>query len=410
MKELLSPATILSSLSARSLAFSAAPFLLSLIVACTHSSSTNTPTPAATTQQDGGVLDGGGGDFMYNTREEVVQTLNDVWAQLTISRPDNPILVTYLNLTEAAPTIEDRYVLKMLVQILSIKPNQRPFVRDDTPDRFEELELSKYLKDKHLKLLEKDRCEGPDDHKYMASVTKLDRGGEICVSLGALENSPTGSLKFDLLALMVHEIAHLNGYREDDARRIQRYFLVHMPQILRLDGKQTMIWVSTGVWKKARGWRNLTVYPNFTESYLRTAEMLAENIQDLTLQLPIPYWGDNILIAKPELYEETRLKCLAVAGSIGDFVEGLGFGLKNKKTLKVTPEDLARIRKISLSMLDLTGRVNNYLYGDGPIPDQVKETQTELDKDRQVLLRATDPKVLADPKQREDVAEDLEAL
>lgn len=261
----------------------------------------------------GGGVDGGGGQFAKPSREEALKEVNTAWELLSSSKPDNPIVVVYLYLMEQQEkkklNPEGREILIMIEKILGAVPGQN-LLADSTPNMqkletikldLPELELTKYLRPKKLSFREDGLCTGPAHEPAMASVTKLSRDGEMCVSIFGIRQQPAATLKSDILGLLVHEIAHLNGYDETAAKALQKYFINSAGLALRMKGRYHLERYMNLMLQQLIERIGLIMMRPPDEAL---ADDLIKSVQTFGFLLPVPYWGDDVRIDKPERYTE----------------------------------------------------------------------------------------------------------
>lgn len=67
-------------------------------------------------------------------------------------------------------------------------------------------------------------CGTAKDKHAHASVSKFEIGAEICLSLDHLRRLPPSALLREVLGLLFHEMAHLNGFQENEAHLLQSAF------------------------------------------------------------------------------------------------------------------------------------------------------------------------------------------
>ncbi len=332
----------------------------------------------------GGVDGGGGGDFIYNTREEVLATVEQTWRLMATQTAANPILHAYNRIANPQHmSTEDELIYLTLEKMLS-GPDEIP----GSPSSSEDFQFKNmaYLSTKKLNIVENGLCSGPGDHKFLASVTKLDRSGEICVSLQGLMKLPTGNLRRDLVALFAHEIAHLNGADEPTARAVQRYFIKTMAKLLRESSDE--------VKEKLMGdfrsdvvlqWLGLLPknYDRFDSANAATANRIAHGLANL--QVPDPYVGPDLNIVQPELYLQIKKK----KNRLSSYFSALFEGTLSNRTDSLNEKDLRKLRRLGLELVDLTNDFNLYLFGK-PLASWYREKVTA----------ATDPRTLTDPSAR----------
>lgn len=73
--------------------------------------------------------------------------------------------------------------------------------------------------------LEDGDCGSPQDNHADASVSRFSKGATLCFSVGNLRRIPPNNLREHISSLILHELAHLNGYNEADAQLLQTTFL-----------------------------------------------------------------------------------------------------------------------------------------------------------------------------------------
>ncbi|MGE4132138.1 MAG: hypothetical protein AB7F86_10910 [Bdellovibrionales bacterium] len=335
----------------------------------------------------GGVVDGGGGgDFLFSTEEDVKDSIEKAW-KLFYGREDANVLLQALSLF----LTEDRQVVpldeegKTAHQVLS-----KAIGAEYTPVR--KLDL-KYLEEKKLQLKTDGLCQGPHDHKYLASVSKLAREAEVCVSVYGLMRLPTGSLQVDVVALLAHEIAHLNGFGEKEAQATQKFFLRNMRRILRKDGKTTRLSILHDFKMRiAHRWPDLVTYELVDHEYVqRVVNLLARLFSDSGL-FTYGAFSDDIEIQNPRLVVEVRAQKQAVYQRLEKFTVELAESVKAGRSSQLSPAQLAEVGAISNQMIDLYQLVETFIEG--------KPVDKSINKEREWIAKAINPETLTRPELR----------
>lgn len=359
----------------------------------------------------GGTLDGGGGDPVLATREQVVKAVNDSWSLLTKTTPANPLISAEYVLADLLwpitgkldtndPEIrEAQKAHAMLAKIFSLPPDRRiGFPRPKFPN-------IEQLGKKRLQMLEKGLCSGSAHKATTASVTKLSMEGEICVSIDGLQRLATASLSHAVLALLVHEIAHLVGYDEDDAKFLENYFIKNIDKILRKDGAGARASYRDAV-------DRLSGLKLIRYDFLDGQFMAALRVQlEMTAFLSVAMRGaaeDEINVAQPEMEEKAHA---ALSEALSMLIVMDTWWIKNNsnwKPIPVTKEHLEKIREIALALLNARQLLTEYLgFNSDDFPDEIK---AGWPKEREALIKYTDPKALTDPSLRVNTKEELRGL
>lgn len=333
----------------------------------------------------GGVVDGGGGgDVIYTSKEDVLKAVKESWNLISGKNPGNPLLIAYWQLHPENRTGEasrEKEVFDILAKILS-GPVPIPQIKylkpeDDftSPSSFNLSNLD-YLADKNLDLKENDLCTGPGDHKYLASVTRLTRDGEICVSISGLMKLPSGSLRTDLLALFAHEIAHLNGADERLARRFQAFFLSSAANLTRSDGDG----VKSGSLKKVKEvvfiileTLALPLGQLITQEDLVQISRASQSVD--SIKVPNPYLGPQLYLNRPLLFPEVRREQWRLAETLS----ALGYRLAElkEKNGQLSGHHWELIEDIARQATAFYALYAHYLYEDKKL--QVDHRKLPLD-------------------------------
>ncbi len=86
---------------------------------------------------------------------------------------------------------------------------------------FNDKDLAEYIDLIKVNLNEDGPCTYHDDKESDASVSKFIRDAEVCFSLKTLQRIPKASLNKHITALWAHELAHLNGFDEVLAQKLE---------------------------------------------------------------------------------------------------------------------------------------------------------------------------------------------
>lgn len=349
------------------------PLLIPLLVALAIGACADKRSPKSS---GGGVVDsGGGGDFVYNTPETVRKAIEKAWSTLLDESPSNPMVVAYNLLSEnKSRTADDERVLEILKKTLS---GSRPF------QHFIDGRNLGYLKSKKPKLAEDALCSGPSDHQFLASVTKLNRDGEICVSVNGLVNIPMGTLMSDVIGLLVHEIVHLNGYGERDARLTHSFFIRNMNFILRKDGKRTREQLLFRWVRVAKDWPTLLTYEELSDDFFRDLNSFSKSVDGFQIHLQQTSYQDDLQYAKPELTGAIRLRLLNLRLWIDTWGRDLAQRKAGNTHARINVGDFERINQISQYALETTEPFAQLFLGE--MPELVR---VEMEKESKLLKRA----------------------
>lgn len=81
----------------------------------------------------------------------------------------------------------------------------------------------------------KDQCFDIYGEEREAAVQEFKTGTPICISKSEFMKIPASAMKFEMIALAAHELAHHFGYNEEDATYLQAYFSENLPEMMSLD-------------------------------------------------------------------------------------------------------------------------------------------------------------------------------
>lgn len=357
-------------------------------------------------ENGGGVVDGGGGgDFIYHSKEEVIKAIDEVWNQIIQKHPDNPILqLSWFTKKEFVEgNREQQEAFQILERVLSAGPPD--FAKKDL------IKDTEYITGKYPKLELNGMCRGPHDQSYLASVTRLERTGTICISVYGLMRTPSGALHSDLFGLFIHEIAHLNGYGEDEARAIQRFMLKNIFRVLFLASDEARVHFLNKYWNEITShWPFLINYGPIDEIYLRQLSYSA----NLMLVYGIPQHVKRGA-ARNDLANEVRDAFTRFSENLGIFGEEL-YGRFLKAETSVDQLQLSRMRSLAIELIALDKLMTSYLVGSDPALLNRLISSRNLKREGILLNRLTEPEWLrADSKpllicSEEDAPPNLDSL
>jgi hypothetical protein len=375
----------------------------------------------------GGGADPGGGKFVSSSKDEIENIVNSVWAEVTSFGVSNPILIAYDKLQfsdQKSP--EQEHIFEMLKKILWGDADAPKHFNLDEEQDFNKTRLA-LLKGRKIKFSDTGHCDGDQDDTLMA-VTSFSFDGEICVNVEAMKLSTTSSSKFDVMALIVHEIGHLAGYRHlpkdetrDDLKRIQRFFLKYAAIFYRMDGSTSKGNFAMDVSFEGKLWSMLLdTSHQIDQSQISSLATAFMRYQLLIDRLPNPALEPELHIARPELYSETKLKMENVIKRFQKFLRTwFGYntdpGPKYDPNLEITIENLDGktqswnqkllndMREILWARLDAELAVNNFLFGDTIPTASGLRSSEEINADREEIRKDTDPSVLKRPQEAMDL-------
>lgn len=339
---------------------------------------------------------------MVSTREEVISTVGEAWADLTRARLDNPLVAAQLQLEE---NLDDEEIYQMLVKITSYKGKLEDYINSHEPGELatiKDTESLAALRAKTIHFQERGPCVGRWHAEAAASVTKLNMSGEVCVSISKLEVMPTASLRFDVLALLIHEMAHLNGYDEVQAQKIQLYFLKNITRLLRADGSATRERLFARYDDLVtRCWGYLVRYDNIDQDYInQTVIIWGTSLNAIRREILDPYASLDHP-AHPELYNEFS-KSVKSAESLSIFRYWSDHKSLLSSSVAVTPEALADMREAILSALQSERVLAMYFFGEKSerkgFNKTLQETYQRIVDEEKKAVQFTDPSTLSHPE------------
>ena len=194
----------------------------------------------------GGSMDGGGGGTTTQSSDaEIVDAI--AWAKTNIIKaPDHetPILG---GISDYNFIVNNEYVLTKITNPQSYYSPQERAERKANGTHY--WSPSDYLKLSHVYYKSDGPCPSPDHKHAMASVSRFSFGAEICFSLSELRQVPRSGLKAEVFGLWVHELAHLSGYDEEIAVKVQNIIIDHFAEFSNTDGSWIKSEVILHLWK-----------------------------------------------------------------------------------------------------------------------------------------------------------------
>ncbi len=346
----------------------------------------------ARANRGGGVVDGGGGgDFIFINRDEVEGMIHQVWSLYLDQSAANPLNVAY-RLLEAKPdaTEEEVKVARILRKIMSV-PNEIFFPFFGTP-------VHQYLGSKKLRMPDQELCAGPQEKHFLASVSSLNRDGQICVSVFGLMRLPSGAVRTDILALIAHELAHLNGYGEEDALILQKFFLKESKLILRKGTEDIRSRFAHAIWANVTSqWTVMVNYNSVDFMYLRRLQSLqyeSHKAQVSYFEDIVP--GDDIEIARPDLWPSIRDRLNNWRTRLKAYGSQVGGAFDKDNRTRLTPENLLTVRALALDLVEVQREVDLYFFGN---PKSGRSSEY-FEQEKKLIEQATDPRTLTDPSLR----------
>jgi hypothetical protein len=172
-----------------------------------------------------GGKDGGGGDTRNSTTAEVVAAIHHVVDEpgnyIGDEAKDNIYAAFFeLQYVSALSHIRDRAMLAVLSKMMLIGS-------DAGKDGFPATAIYRDLKATQFDIRLEKNCPADGARKETHGYTEHRLGAPICLGVPLLTRIPKDSLRFQIRALVAHELAHHFGYDEDAANRFQNVFLVN---------------------------------------------------------------------------------------------------------------------------------------------------------------------------------------
>lgn len=349
----------------------------------------------------GGGVDGGGGDFIVFTQEEVEKAVNEAWNELIAGSPRNPLVAAYYNLYAFDHNADETRVFKILQKILG---NGQPvpsrsslsYSMENRKDKsFEEpLALTGLMKPKILKLVQDGLCNGPAHKSFLASVSRLDLSGEICISIFGLMRRATPFIKYDILALLAHEIAHLYGYDEEDARVLQKYLIANMSHITGNDSYFKRLELSRQFREEfSRNWGLVVFYEGYDGNAPKRLAKFGWHLVDVVNRyLADPQKDDNLHVSRPNDYSAIKEQIFNLRKEVDSLAEKIFVAQLENKIVNISNEDRISFRRMALQFIELEEKVYNYYFGHKwPERNKAVRTKEQLQAQRALILMATDP-------------------
>ncbi|MGE4132725.1 MAG: hypothetical protein AB7F86_13865, partial [Bdellovibrionales bacterium] len=359
----------------------------------------------------GGVVDGGGGgELRLHNREEALKEIESAWKLLTETRPDNPLQVgaEYLEWKVYAAratwyrgkplTKEESGVLQILVKMYHDNGGWRPAERGF--GKYSNTPLTENLRGKKINFLEEGLCKGPSHSERIASVSKLDLTGELCVSLPAVQKMPyAGVTSTPLIALLIHEIAHLYGYGEEDAQLIQDFYLRNMKTIMGFRVEERKRKIAASVDRNVQKVRSVLRHDDIGDIHLDAYQGLANDFASIRESIPAPYTLESLPKNDPDQYEKIYRASDDLAEGFAAMAKDLARERRKKKRdVPLTRAISARLLELALGAVELHKQVNLYLFAD---ENPMEMAANELDVETRPLTER-EVRSWMDPDYKED--------
>lgn len=100
--------------------------------------------------------------------------------------------------------------------------------------------FKQYVRNIPLDLTKEDACYYGNKQKADASVTELTENARICFSLKKLQRIPIASLNKHIVSLWMHELAHMEGYNEKQAKIFEGLALISYEKYLLANTEMTI--------------------------------------------------------------------------------------------------------------------------------------------------------------------------
>lgn len=183
---------------------------------------------AKTAKPSKGGEDAGAGNSVTSTAEEVEAAIKEVW-ELSISE-DSKFLNALFNSTKSLSASElginkeafSRAKIVLETVFLESLTEAELKEADEYNKPRRKPRAQRVLAQSKLELLKNGPCAAAKNHNGDASVSAFATGARICYSVQNLMRYPKSSLRLEVIALLVHELAHINGFQEDDAILAQK--------------------------------------------------------------------------------------------------------------------------------------------------------------------------------------------
>ncbi len=189
-----------------------------------------TSTPATGGDGDTGGIDSSGGDTLKSTKEDVNKALKDIKTKLIFAKKRLSLSLSEYDYNNE----KDRNFFEkefksddMLLMIRFISQNKVDFNTEVSKEmRSIDIRAINFENVKFI-IKENDYCVGDNQHKAASAKGNI-KDGEICLSVPAFMKVAPEALTSQVITLALHEVAHLYGFNEEEAVRIQKFLLINM--------------------------------------------------------------------------------------------------------------------------------------------------------------------------------------
>ncbi len=190
-----------------------------LVVSCNKTPSKSTAPQATATPQGG--QDVGGGDALGSTEEEVRFAVQSAIVAIQDINGDelykvNPIRDIILSLRNSEL---DPVAMKIFYPKGWDHKEQKKIFPIITPEGL----FKQKFKKGNIVWKSKGPCAAEGHRHSDASVSSHRIGADVCLSIENLRKIPKESLFKEMIGLLIHEIAHLEGFKETEALKLHKY-------------------------------------------------------------------------------------------------------------------------------------------------------------------------------------------
>lgn len=227
----------------------------------------------------------GGGDASVSTPDQVNTAIDKALALSSELNPQKNIVVQFWK--SKGQTSKSNFI--------SAPTHVFPqFVSPDESSRFN-APFYQALKQNKIVRLQKGDCPHPaDETTAAASVSEHTFNATICFSIGNLTRIPQSSLLQEITGLVLHEVTHMGGAGEPEAKEWQnefiRYFIERFGNVLVDDTAQTTLMIS-------KAYRLLNRAQSFAQKDASDRHILPDMMAAIDTIAALPDSGDELALA-----------------------------------------------------------------------------------------------------------------